>query len=394
MSNKLTERVVDALRSGQTLWDGEIKGFGCRRRAEGRYYVIKYRFGARQRWLTIGTHGKDTNAADARRKAQRLLGEVRNGRDPAGVRDHGKAAPTVSLALDRFIEEHVKAKLRPTTISDYTRSIRLVVRPELGQLQLEALTVRDIAKVHHGMRATPYQANRVLALISKFLSWAVRNHLRTGMNPAAAIERFDETARERFLSGDELGRLGDVLGRASGEGLASLYTVAAIKLLVFTGARLSEILTLEWGHVDWQRGLLNLATSKTGKKSIHLSAPALQVLAELPRIEGNRFVIVGERAGQHLVNLQKPWRRIRAAAGLPDVRLHDLRHSFASVAAARGGSLPLIGKLLGHTQAQTTARYAHLAAEPVRELNDSTGQALAAALAGGSGNVVNLRKQG
>jgi integrase len=185
-----------------------------------------------------------------------------------------------------------------------------------------------------------------------------------------------------------------VLTKAQADASESAYIIAAIRFLIFTGARLSEILTLEWRHVDLERGLLALPDSKTGKKAIHLSPPALQALAELPHVEGNPFVIVGERKGRHLVNLQKPSRRIRAAAGLPDVRIHDLRHSFASVAASRGGSLPLIGRLLGHTQAQTTARYAHLAADPVRQLNDSTGEALAAALAGKTAQANEFKRHG
>ena len=172
--------------------------------------------------------------------------------------------------------------------------------------------------------------------------------------------------------------------------------MAAIRLLVLTGARLSEILKLEWKSVDLERGLLLLPDSKTGTKAVHLNAPAVAVLASLPRVGGNPYVIVGERDDRHFVNLGKVWRRIRKSAGLTDMRLHDLRHSYASVAAARGGSLPMIGKLLGHTQWQTTARYAHLAADPIRELNEKVGDALAEGLGGGSGrsaDVINLRNR-
>lgn len=162
--------------------------------------------------------------------------------------------------------------------------------------------------------------------------------------------------------------------------MVSAHAIAAVRLLVFTGARLNEILTLEWAHVDLDRSCLNLPQSKTGQKSIHLNPPALAVLAQLPRLAGNPYVIPGERAGRHLVNLEKPWRRIREAAGLPDVRLHDLRHSFASVGAGAGLGLPIIGALLGHTQAATTARYAHLADDPLKQANDLIGARLAAAM--------------
>ncbi len=156
--------------------------------------------------------------------------------------------------------------------------------------------------------------------------------------------------------------------------------VAAIRLLALTGARLSEILTLRWDFVDLERACLRLPVSKTGKKVVYLSAPALELLSRLPRVEGNPHVIVGERRGAHLVNLQKPWRRLRHAAGLDEVRIHDLRHSFASVAAASGQSLIIIGALLGHTQPQTTARYAHLAADPLRAANESVGEKIADAM--------------
>jgi integrase len=152
--------------------------------------------------------------------------------------------------------------------------------------------------------------------------------------------------------------------------------IAAIRLLVLTGARLSEVLTLQWSHVEFEHSLLRLPDSKTGQKVIYLNAPALQVLTELPRIEGNPFVICGKREGAPLINPQKPWRRIRETAGLDDLRIHDLRHSFASVAAGSGQSLPIIGALLGHSQPQTTARYAHLSADPLRTANDAIGRRL------------------
>src|SRR5262245_6583649 len=142
--------------------------------------------------------------------------------------------------------------------------------------------------------------------------------------------------------------------------------------------RLSEVLTLKWEFIDFERATVRLPDSKTGAKTLYLNAPALAILSELPRVEGNPFVIVGERKGVRLINLQKPWRRIRKAAGLDDVRLHDLRHSFASVGAASGMSLPTIGALLGHSQPQTTNRYAHLAADPLRTASET----IAAQIAG------------
>jgi integrase len=212
------------------------------------------------------------------------------------------------------------------------------------------------------------------------------------VNPARGIEYYRETARERFLSPEELARLGKALADADAEG-ESPYVTAAVRLLVLTGARLGEILSLEWAHVDLDARLLRLPDSKTGAKTIALPAPAIEILAGLPKQQGNPHVICGARAGERLINLQKPWRRIRKSAGLDDVRLHDLRHSFASVAAAGGMSLPLIGSLLGHKQAQTTLRYAHLGADPRLAAADAVAATIAASMNGANAEIFTLRKR-
>ncbi len=202
-----------------------------------------------------------------------------------------------------------------------------------------------------------------------------------GVNPVAGIDRFREKPRERFLSPEEFARLGQTLTEIEGKG-EDPYTVTAVRLLIFTGARLSEILTLKWDEVDFERSRLALADSQTGEKTIPLSGPASEILRAVPRQKGNPHVICGAKPGAHLVNLQKPWRRIRAQAGLHDVRLHDLRHSFASVAAGGGMSLPLIGALLGHSQPQTTARYAHLGDDPRQAAAEEISSRIAAAMGG------------
>src|SRR4029078_7886666 len=189
-----------------------------------------------------------------------------------------------------------------------------------------------------------------------------------------------------------LARLGDALREAEKDRSCSTWVIAAVRLLSLTGARLSEILTLRWEHVREEHKSLMLPDSKTGRKAIHLNAPALALLQTIPRLEGNSYVICGEKAGQHLVNLENPWRRIRKAATLDDVRLHDLRHSFASVAATGGQSLVIIGKMLGHSKATTTARYAHLADDPVKAASDAVGRHIAAAMEGRKSELVELRR--
>jgi integrase len=194
-----------------------------------------------------------------------------------------------------------------------------------------------------------------------------------GSNPVRHVAKYHEDKRERYLTRQELQRLGAVLADAQDRSIENPFVIAAIGLLVLTGARLSEILTLRWDHVDLENQVLRLPDSKTGAKLIYLNAAAIKLLRGMPRMQANPYVIAGKKPGARLINLQKPWRRIRARASLPDVRIHDLRHSFASIAAGAGMSLPMIGKLLGHTQPATTARYAHLAADPLRAAADVIG---------------------
>lgn len=272
----------------------------------------------------------------------------------------------------------MEAKSKDRTYTEYKRLLDRIVKPELGRLKVDDVRPSDIEKLHLKFRATPYQANRLVALLSKMFNWSGRRGER---NPCVGIERFAEQKRRRYLSSAELARLGGALARAEEQKLTSPYVVAAIRLLVFTGARLTEILTLRWDYVDLERGLINLADSKTGAKTIYLNAAAQGLLTTLPRFEGNPFVVPGERSGKHLVNLEKPWRRVRELAQLPDVRLHDLRHSFASIGAGAGLGLPVIGALLGHAQAVTTARYAHLASDPLQQAADLIGEKLEAAMA-------------
>jgi integrase len=232
------------------------------------------------------------------------------------------------------------------------------------------------------MRGTPGAANRTLALLSKLFNLAEKWGLRPdGSNPCRHVEKYRERKIERFLSSEELARLGAALREAERTQIELPSVIAAIRLLLLTGCRLSEILTLRWQDVDIDHQVLRLPESKTGKKVVYLASPALEVFAKAERVDGNPHVIVGKRPRAHLVNLQKPWRRIRAMAGLRDVRIHDLRHSFASMAAAGGLSLPLIGALLGHSQPQTTQRYAHLTADPIRRAADITSSSIAEAIA-------------
>jgi integrase len=396
MRGKITIESVKALgvraaASGkeELLRDTTLVGFEARARPgpDGVTvaYSVRYRAGsgrkAPMQRVTIGKHGSPWTPETARAQARRLLGQVAHGKDPARDKAEEKTAPTVAALAEHFMAEHTVAKRKGSTAAEYERLLDKIILPTLGRRKVAEVTRADVAKLHHTNRAAPYQANRALAVLSKMFTLAEQWGLRPdGTNPCRHVERFAERKRERMLSPVELARLGDALAAYDG----SPHCAAAIKLLVFTGARLGEILGLRWQWIDFERGEARLPDSKTGAKTIHLPPPALAVLADLPRVDGNPFVIVGGVAGAALVNLEKPWRAIREAAGIEDVRLHDLRHAFASVAAASGMGLPIIGKMLGHTQAQTTQRYAHLASDPVKSAAAAVASKIASAMAGGA----------
>jgi len=372
---KITEATVGQIGRGEQVFDAEIAGFGARRQKDGVSFFLKATVRGHQRFLTIGNTRTGWKAATARKEALKLRGLIASGQDPAADRKTARAASVADLWTE-FDVKHV-SRLKPSTGALYRTLARLHVLPALGNRRIADVTRREMEDVHSSLQDRPRSANHVLAVASSMFGFAEDQGWRErGANPCSGVRRFRENRRERYLSQAELQRLGAALKAFEAEG-GNAYAAAAIRLLLLTGARLSEILTLRWEYVDLERGALRLRDSKTGPKTIHLGGPAAILLRGLPRIEGHPYVLPGARAGQPLVNLQKPWRKIRAMAGLDDVRLHDLRHSYASVAASRGGSLPMIGALLGHGQAATTQRYAHLAADPLKRLSDDTASAIA-----------------
>jgi integrase len=387
---RITKRAVDAATPKVTdsyLWDDELSGFGLKVTPTGsKTYLIQYRLGGRQgrtRRVTVGRHGVLT-ADQARIEAKKLLGDVAAGRDPADARDKAKGSIAFGTAVEHFLDQHVGSKLKPSTAGEYRRLVLLYLPRNLKSRPLAEIKHADIARLHLSLQGKLYQANRLIAVLSKFFNWAEKHGLRTvGTNPCRHIEKYRERKRERFLTEEEFERLGRALTDAErGTMMTTPWIIAAIRLLILTGARLGEIRTLRWTEVDVRRRMLRLGDSKTGEKTIQLSDAALEVLARIPRLLDNPYVICGVKPRACLVNLQKPWRRIRRAAGLDDVRIHDLRHSFASVAAAHGLSLPVIGALLGHSQPATTARYAHLAQTPLARANAEISGRIAATLKG------------
>ncbi len=455
MRKKITKRSVESITPSaraEFLWDTALPGFGVKVTPRGaRIYVLQYRHGGRARRYTIGRHSVDVTAEEARGEAERLRGLVRTGHDPAGERAAMRAIPTLAELAESYMAEHVPKKKKASSAAEDRRNLDNHILPAFGKRKINDITRADVSRWHGAMRGKPIAANRCLALMSKMFNLADEWGLCTdGANPTRRIEKYPERKHERFLSEAELACLGTALGEAERAAkrtdgkprrrhrAASEHpsAIAALRLLIFTGCRRGEILSLKWEHVDFERGCLMLPDSKTGAKLVPLGAPALELLSKLPRVDGNPYVLPGAVRGEHYVGLTKAWQRIRERAtviawardddervsglierltvelgreptinearavatrdevelpaGLADVRLHDLRHSFASAGAGLGESLVVIGALLGHRTPATTARYAHLSSDPARAAADRISGRIAAAMRSEPGKVVAL----
>jgi integrase len=387
--SKLTDQLVRSLpfpaAGSRIRYDGgndAVRGFGVRVTAGGaRSFILNYVVGGRERRMTIGAY-PDWSVAAAREEAKRLKREIDRGRDPLGDRVAYRAAPTVNDLCDRYLEEHAAKK---RSEAEDRRMIERLVRLELGARKVAEITYTDIDGLHRKVTRTsarkktggaPYAANRVLALLSKMFSLSIRWGMRAD-NPANGVERNPEERRIRYLSGDELRRLTDALAMHSSQTAAN-----AIRLLLLTGARRSEVLRANWEQFDIEAGIWTKPSAHTKQKREHrvpLSAPTRQLLAEMKvaaakqRRDSSAYLFPARLGDGPIADIKSSWRAICGAADLRGVRLHDLRHSFASVLASAGLSLPVIGALLGHTQPGTTARYAHLFDDPLRAAAEHVG---------------------
>ena len=387
--SKLTDQLVRSLpfpaTGSRICYDGgndAVRGFGLRVTAGGaRSFILNYVVGGRERRMTIGAY-PDWSVAAAREEAKRLKREIDRGRDPLGDRVAYREAPTVNDLCDRYLEEHAAKK---RSEAEDRRMIERLVRLELGARKVAEITYTDIEGLHRKVTRTsarkktggaPYAANRVLALLSKMFSLSIRWGMRAD-NPAKGVERNPEERRIRYLSGDELRRLTDALAMHSSQTAAN-----AIWLLLLTGARRSEVLRATWEQFDIEAGIWTKPSAHTKQKREHrvpLSAPTRQLLAEMKvaaakqRRDSPAYLFPARLGDGPIADIKSSWRAICGAADLRGVRLHDLRHSFASVLASAGLSLPVIGALLGHTQPGTTARYAHLFDDPLRAAAERVG---------------------
>jgi len=417
MRAKITKRAVDAMKASPTadvfLWDTEAKGFGVRLKpGGGKSFVLSYYapgLHQKRRRLTIGVFGPMT-VDQARLEAKSLLARIAYGEDPAAQASEIKRAirdETVEALFPTYLADGV-GRRRASTLAYYESLGRLYILPKLGPLPVARVTGKDVGALHRSLLDKKVTANRVVQLLRSFFYWLEKQKLVSGENPASLVEHFPEAARERFLTVEEMTRLGDALRKAETEGLepapqhkktpsekrprndgmfeggvqrANPVAVAALRFLILTGWREQEALTLRWDAVNAESGNATLEDTKTGRSVRAIPAPALQLVVSQPRLQGSPYVFPGRVKGQPLRELQRLWYAVRIEAKLEGVRLHDLRHSVASFAGGQGYSLFFIGKMLGHKDQRSTARYAHLADDARKSMADDVGEFISSALA-------------
>mgnify|MGYP001155705641 FL=1 len=379
MSQKLTKKFVDSIQHDSNqeilLWDNELKGFGLRVFTSGRKtYFVQYRNEYnRTRRMKIGVHGIIT-AEQAREEAKIILGEVAKGNDPSLESKNKKLVPTFVEFSQEYLDLYAKGIKKEKGYKEDQRLLKLSLK-HLGSKTIQEITTKDIHLLHRELKETPYQANRVRALLSKMFNLAIQWGWRSD-NPVKGIDKYHEHKKNRWLNNEEMQRLWSVLEKHSNRDVANV-----IRLLLLTGARRNEMLTATWDQFDLERGIWTKpahATKQNRMEHLPLSLQALEILKNMQHISHTNFLFPGKISGKPLQEINKAWGTIRKKAGLLDVRLHDLRHTHASHLVSSGLSLSIVGKLLGHTQASTTQRYAHLADEPLREATSLFGNKIKA----------------
>ncbi len=397
MSQRITDELVKNLtpppKGNRIVYDGKIAGFGIRITVAGvKSFVLNYRIGGRERRLTIGPYGQDQwTVAAARKRAGELRRMIANGADPLAERIEARTAPTVADLCQRFQDEHFP-KTRPSTQLQYRQIIDNDILPALRHMKVAQVTFTDIDALHRKItkRGAPYRANRAMAVVSKMFSLAVKWGWRSD-NPANGIERNQELKRHRYLSPEELGRLTEALSQHKDEQAANI-----IRMLLLTGARSGEVRAARWEQFDLETGVWTKPGAATKQKTEHrvpLSAPARQLLGELHEAakEGAEFVFPGRGNLGHRTDIKDNWAALCKTAEITGARIHDLRHSYASILASAGLSLPIIGALLGHSEPATTQRYAHLFDDPLRAATERVGAIVTGAP---SAEVHQMKKEG
>jgi integrase len=381
MTQKLTKSVVDRLvydRRGNercVVWDTLLPGFGVRVYPSGRKaFILSYRVHGRKRLLTLGMYGALT-LEQARDLARIRLGEATGGDDPVEQRKKERQGETVRHLCAAYLERHAARK---RSHRDDRRRIEQRIIPPWGNRKANSITRADVAALHSRIgQDAPYEANRTIALLSKMFELARRWDFvpENAANPARGIDKFREHKRDRWVTHEELPRVTAAIAQEP-----NLYVRAALWLYLLTGVRKTELLKTRWEDVDLVRCALRLPETKAGRVHyVPLSPPAISLLENIPPEADNPYLLPSTKVpGHHLVNIEKPWRRVRKAAGVEDVRLHDLRRTVGSWLAQAGNSLPLIGRVLNHTNASTTQIYARLGDDPARKVLAEHGERLTA----------------
>ena len=384
---RITKRTVDALRVADkdtVFWDRDLAGFGVRVHATGRkVYVVQTRGPAGAKRVTLGLHG-DLSADEARKQAAVVIDRIKRGEAPVPAPSEPEL--TVEVLAERFMRMHVEQHCKPSTVTTYRSVLDNHILPALGAKAVSAVGPKDVAALHHALRETPGTANCAVRVVSAMFGRAQAWELiAPGRNPRRSVRPYKLRSRERFLTPDEYRRLGRAMREARADGSVPPAAVAAIRLLMLTGCRHSEILSLRWDDVDRTAGELRLRDAKAGPRMVPLTAPVAAVLDAIARAPGNPWVIAAQKPGTRISSLRPWWHTIRTRAGLGEVRLHDCRHSFASRALALGEGVSAIAKLLGHRKVSTTARYLHLMRDAERaaaaRVGDSIGAHLERAIA-------------
>ena len=385
MPEKITDELVKGLKPPATgnaiTWDDVLKGFGIRVTAAGvKSFVLNYRDGdGHLRRFTIGSYGRDQwSAKAARKRAGELKKGIALGDDPMGEKRAAREADSVNQLCDRYVEEWLPRK-RPLPQQGDLSMIRAIIRPKLGKRKVASVSYAEIDNLHRSLEATPVHANRVVSLLSKMFSLAIKWQMRTD-NPCRFVERFHEDRRERYLTGDERARLLTAMQEYAAKGAVHAQTVTALRLAMLSGCRIREALSATWDQFDMDARIWTKPSAHTKQKKIHrvpVSAPALQLLSEMRAEAETEWLFPNSTRTGPRRHYQHCWASIIKAANITNLRVHDLRHSFASEGVSAGLSLPVLGALLGHTQPATTARYAHLLDDPLREATEAIGRRVA-----------------
>ena len=390
MAEKLTKRMADAATANgksSYIWDQEVKGFGLLITPAGsKSFILNYRNqDNRSRRKTIGKYGHLT-VDQAREIAKELCYRISKGEDPVMEEDKQRSQPTFEEVAKKFMEEHSAIRNRPATHQSNRQVLDSILLPYFGRMKIRSIERQDVADFLTKNRHRPIGANRSLATLSSIMSkselWGFRER---NTNPCFKAEKFPENKRERFLSTEEFAAIDAAMQRAERNLTESPHVMAMIRIMMHTGCRPGEARHLKWEWVDFENRVFRLpkeATKEKRPKTLFITPYIENVLRGLKRMEGNPYVIVSERCdGQPIMDIKKPWDRIKTAAGIKtELHLHDLRHSHASMANSLGYSLPMIGALLGHTQAQTTLRYAHLATDHLRKAAEDISNAIAGSM--------------